>query len=137
MTRFYAKGTKAQLIGLKNYLEKEGICLLYTSVSEPGVGSGSDRGKLVPKSGMEDGEKSCVYFLSLIHIEMCIRDRLYGPVHLLQDGFDISGLIFLCGCAILHYTDRSMYAYKPIDFYAIWYGLSWERCWRSGKEKFQ
>ena len=25
MTRFYAKGTKAQLIGLKNYLEKEGI----------------------------------------------------------------------------------------------------------------
>ena len=31
-------------------------------VSEPGVGSGSDRGKLVPKSGMEDGEKSCVYF---------------------------------------------------------------------------
>ena len=30
--------------------------------SEPGVGSGSDRGKLVPKSGMEDGEKSCVYF---------------------------------------------------------------------------
>ena len=31
-------------------------------VSEPGVGSGRDRGKLVPKSGMEDGEKSCVYF---------------------------------------------------------------------------
>ncbi len=31
-------------------------------VSEPGVGSGSDRGKLVPKSEMEDGEKSCVYF---------------------------------------------------------------------------
>ena len=28
----------------------------------------------------------------------------------MQDGFDISGLIFLCGCAILHYTDRSMYA---------------------------
>ena len=27
---------------------------------EPGVGSGRDRGKLVPKSGMEDGEKSCV-----------------------------------------------------------------------------
>ena len=25
MTRFYAKGTKAQLIGLKNFLEKEGI----------------------------------------------------------------------------------------------------------------
>ena len=25
MTRFYAKGTKAQLIGLKHYLEKEGI----------------------------------------------------------------------------------------------------------------
>ena len=31
-------------------------------VSEPGVGSGRDRGKLVPKSEMEDGEKSCVYF---------------------------------------------------------------------------
>ena len=28
----------------------------------------------------------------------------------MQDDFDISGLIFLCGCAILHYTDRSMYA---------------------------
>ena len=25
MTRFYAKGTKAQLVGLKHYLEKEGI----------------------------------------------------------------------------------------------------------------
>lgn len=30
MTRFYAKGTKAQLIGLKNYLEKE--CIEYGNV---------------------------------------------------------------------------------------------------------
>ncbi len=33
MTRFYAKGTKAQLIGLKNYLEKEGI--EYGNVQQP------------------------------------------------------------------------------------------------------
>ena len=32
------------------------------SVHRVTLGSGSDRGKLVPKSEMEDGEKSCVYF---------------------------------------------------------------------------
>ena len=41
-------------------------------VSEPGVGSGRDRGKIVPKSGMEDGEKSCVYFCGcLLYTSRC------------------------------------------------------------------
>ena len=33
-----------------------------SEVFEPGVGTGSDRGKIVPKSSMEGGEKSHVYF---------------------------------------------------------------------------